>query len=266
MTNKARWYAALIGATAGVLGASTALGDPIRGRCTDDQLTTPEQGKARNDWALKCEYITQEDYDYFQRKGSYIVFDTVNAPISADDACIPGLVTLAPCPIGCYHPQTELLFDGGELPIASAAHSAMRVTSMASESSPGRLALEQQEIEFFTVGATKKPLHWIRLADGRSLGVTNDHPMVLDTGIVVPARRVAARDLLLTTDGPSRVVSVEILPYEGEVWNVQPVSETKIANIHVASGVLTGSIRFQNQWASESFRLWQRARIDVGDL
>jgi hypothetical protein len=66
----------------------------------------------------------------------------------------------------------------------------------------------------------------------------------------------------MTVNGPSLVTLVRLLPYHGQVWNVEPATTRTLGNILFAEGFVTGSVRYQNEWAEDSTRLSLRDRLD----
>lgn len=81
------------------------------------------------------------------------------------------------------------------------------------------------------------------------------------------AKFVRVGDRLMNAKGKSVLVtSVDKIPYEGKVWNVQPLSKNRIENILIAGDFLSGSVRFQNEWAMEAYRLSLRDEIDASIL
>lgn len=103
--------------------------------------------------------------------------------------------------------------------------------------------------------------------NGRRLEVSPNHAIVAADGSVVPANTLREGDGIL--DQYWHVVpllKIQTREYEGTVMNILPQSREKKENILIAEGFLTGSMRFQNQWARQSFRLMLRDNLDVTGL
>jgi hypothetical protein len=240
-------------------------------RCSEDQLTTTEQAVGRNAWANKCGYISENMENLANMEGLYLVFTTgsyggsPNIPVVESANCIDGLQPLGLCMKGCYTPEQELLFDGEPLSIEKAYYlEAPSVTALTADATVGDLEFGEQPIHAFTAGETDESIFVLEGDGGQVLRVTEKHPMVLDDGTVVPARSLSPGDVLYGADGePIELVSVKVVPYEGYVWNVEPRSEVKAENILVAEGYLTGSVRFQNEWADEVYRLLRRNDVKL---
>ena len=277
-----RHFAALV-ALVGSLYSASALAQ-LQTRCSlDDQLGTTN-AIGRNAWSRKCGYISVSSENYLNSEGMYQVYsqacatypsipagsDCVRyAPISESEACVsPTLVKLGTCYAGCYTPEQRLMFKGEFQPIEGAYQSNMSsVTALTTASSLGALSFGEQAIRTYVAGKTSEDIFVLQAADGRRVEVTGNHPMVRADGEMVTAKTLQMGDSLLGADGQQLSLSrIEVFPYAGYVWNVQPQSKERLENILNAEGFLTGSVRFQNEWAEEKFRLLTRDELDVGSL
>lgn len=257
-----------IGVAAALLGlAGTVRADGVanhHGRCGEDQISTEGEGAGRNAWAAKCGYLEASDAAYNTGKKRYVIFAEMNAPRDAAASCLENLHDIGFCPLGCFAEGSQLLFDGRYLPIEQAfSREKGTVTALATGATWSNLTFTEEPIEFYTSGEQASGLLQIDLANGSRLRVTAQHPVVAGAGNVVPAQAVHPGDELLTLDGPVRVASAESVPYKGLVWHISPESERREANIHVAEGVLTGSLRFQNEWAADAYRLHLRNTVSA---
>lgn len=241
-------------------------------RCADDQLYSTAQAQGRNAWAKKCGYLTQQQHDMANTMDMYLVFTTgkyggnPNVPVESTKPCIGGLTPLGLCVKGCYTPDQSLEFSGQSMGIEAAYHDAKvdTVTALTEEATLSNLEYAEQSIQAFVAGETEEAIFVLRGANGATLQVTSEHPMVLSDGSMVVAADLVVGDELLDRDGePVELVSIGIRRYSGTVWNVQPESKHKQENILVAQGFLTGSVRFQNEWADELWRLMRRQNIEL---
>ncbi len=241
-------------------------------RCAEDQLTIT-QAKGRNAWARKCAYIDADEQAFYDMKALYVVFTkgswTGNPapviPVDGTKPCINGLLPLGNCKAGCYTPTQELLFGGEPMSIERGYLSDQpTITALTAESTPEAMEFGEQAIDSFVAGETSEDI-FILHGDGKQrLEVTAHHPMVLMDGALIAADSLLPGDVLLGADGePIVLVEVEKVPFKGAVWNVQPESVDKRENILVAQGFLTGSVRFQNEWASDVYRLTRRDKIQL---
>ena len=116
------------------------------------------------------------------------------------------------------------------------------------------------ELEFIS-GDHNEEIYTIRVENGRRLEVTATHPMVRENGTVDRADNINPNDVLLTTEGPSKVIAIDKSLYTGKVWNIQSNDTNVSSNILVAEGFLTGSARFQNEWSDVETRLSVRKNL-----
>lgn len=267
-----------------VIGRSSIASAQLTARCSEDPLgVTDAQG--RNNWAYNCGYITQTARDFYNSDADYIVF-TVGCghagcspfiPVTATAACtIPGLpgappnqlTTLGFCKAGCYTPEQKVLFNGAYSGVQHAYEShKTTVTGLIAGSTLRDMSFAEQPIQTYVAGDTTEDIFVLKDKRGDTVKVTSEHPMVLADGTVVKAKTLKKGDRLAKADGTtSRLTEVKTFSFTGTVWNVEPASHDKTENILVGQGFLTGSVRFQNEWADEVFRLSRRDDLDVSKL
>lgn len=263
--------------------SSTALAQ-LSTRCfQDDQLVTIELARGRNAWARKCGLITATREAYLNTENEYQVFtngcfaypavpagSTCSFFVPAEEAaaCISGLSKLGTCVAGCTTPSQKVAFGGRMLPVPEAYASGLTtVTALSPNSEPGFLRYGEQTIRSYVAGDTQEDIFTLETQEGRRLEVTAEHPMVLEDGTMVKARTLKAGDTLLGADGVKLHLNrVTVFNFKGQVWNVRPESKVKLENVMNAEGFLTGSVRFQNEWAQDDYRLSLRDDVDVGGL
>jgi hypothetical protein len=256
--------------------SSIASAQVLTGRCTEDQLTNATDAAGRNQWAANCGYITPAAVTFYDSDSDYVVFTTgcghagcnPYVPIAATDACVFGLVVLGSCKTGCYTPEQKVLFNGAYSGVQNAFEShKLSVTALTAGSTLRDMSFADQPIQTYVAGATTEDIFVLRDNRGDTLKVTAQHPMVLADGTVVKAHTLKKGDRLAKADGTTaRLAEVKTFSFTGTVWNVEPASRDKTENILVGQGFLTGSVRFQNEWADEAFRLSRRDDLDVGKL
>ncbi|WP_368273655.1 Hint domain-containing protein [Enterocloster bolteae] len=83
----------------------------------------------------------------------------------------------------------------------------------------------------------------LKLENEKQLSITKDHPIITNEG-VVRAITIKAGDLLLTVEGYVKVVSVENIKYESNVYNL---SLSDRDNTFWAEGIAVGDIEIQNR-------------------
>ncbi|PTL75324.1 hypothetical protein DAT35_55750 [Vitiosangium sp. GDMCC 1.1324] len=256
----------------------------LSARCSlDDQLTTVDAAHGRNAWSRKCGYISASREAYLNSENEYQVYSnacsnypnvvagstcTQYVPSEESAACLTGLVKLGSCVTGCFTPSQRVDFNGRQVPVPEAYASGVKtVTALSQDAQVGALAFGQQAIRTYVVGDTKEDIFLLKTTDGRSIEVTAEHPMLKSDGVMVKARTLSAGDELLGADGKKLTLStVSVFNFKGQVWNVRPESHDKTENVMSAEGFLTGSVRFQNEWAADDYRLSLRDELDVSGL
>lgn len=254
------------------------------GRCefmVNKGVISPDDARSSNEWGVKCKKITRDYADLLNKENKYAIYlyngctlistppkacDPCDLKFGADAACKISIA--GTCTAGCYTPDQQLQFDSQYMSIEEAYQSEVRtVTALSAASHELVMSFAEQPIKAFVSGQTDEPIFTLATTDGQRLEVTGEHPMVAADGRIVPARSLQSGDALLGSDGDIHELrSVASRPYRGVVWNLTPVSQKKIDNVIVAQGLLTGSGRFQNEWANEAFRLGQRDELDVSGL
>lgn len=253
-------------------------------RCfQDDQLTTVELARGRNAWARKCGLITVAREAYLNSENEYQVFTngchsypavpegstcTFFVPSVESAACVGNLNKLGTCVAGCVTPTQKVAFGGRMVPVPEAYASGLTtVSALSADSEAGLLRFGEQSIRSFVAGDTQEDIFTLETQEGRRLEVTAEHPMVLGDGTMVKARTLKVGDTLLGADGVKLHLNrVTVFRFKGQVWNVRPESHVKLENVMNAEGFLTGSVRFQNEWAQDDYRLSLRDDVDVGGL
>jgi hypothetical protein len=256
--------------------SSIASAQVLTGRCTDDQLTNATDAAGRNAWAATCGYITPAAQTFYNSDADYVVFTTgcghagcnPFVPITATAPCVFGLTVLGSCKTGCYTPEQKVLFNGAYSGVQHAFEShKLSVTALTAGSTLRDMGFAEQPIQTYVAGATTEDIFVLKDKRGDTVQVTSQHPMVLADGTVVKANTLKKGDRLAKADGTSsRLTEVKTFSFTGTVWNVEPTSHDKAENILVGQGFLTGSVRFQNEWADEAFRLSRRDDLDVSKL
>ena len=233
-------------------------------RCNTDVIADEARMKGRNAWARKCGYVSRELENAANIASHYWSFASVQAPFNEAAPCHSGLATAGMCPKGCFTGSQKIKFNGLYIPIAEAISIAPTTyTSLAQ----GSLLEQEVNLTDFVLGDTKEQILVIATEKGRRIEVTAGHPMVLYDGELTPARSLAVGHSLLDEDlSEDKIKSIEPYSYEGKVYNIMSQSKIKEENLVISEGLITGSIRFQNEWADEQFRLLTRKTINIDQL
>jgi hypothetical protein len=191
-------------------------------------------------------WLTPDGYAYLQSIG----FCAIPAPIGLP----PGILDF--CPRGCFGAQTQILssFRGGRAQYVAAASVApgSSLMSMSDSASVGDVLLSSRSVKRITMGPEDADLFVFALSNGRTLRVTQHHPMVLDDGTLIQASRVGPGMSFVGLDGQS--VAVTAITREtptADVFNFDTGSDTELGHIIVAEGVLVGDLKIQLQLEDE---------------
>jgi len=161
------------------------------------------------------------------------------------------------CPKGCFAADTQIASSvtaEGRASYVQAASLAPRSTllSMTDDASLSNLLLAPQSIKRIVLGAEDAELFVFALANGRTLRVTQHHPMVLDNGKIVEASQINPRMSFVGLDGQSvAVTSITREKPTADVFNFETGGDTQLSHIIVAEGVLVGDLKIQNELADE---------------
>lgn len=104
------------------------------------------------------------------------------------------------------------------------------------------------------VGTEAVPMVRIRDAAGHTLLMTERHPISTPDRGMVQARALATGDVVLTTDGPSKLVEVSREAYAGKVYNLKVGDKTEAAalgpdqTVLYANGFVVGDGQIQSKY------------------
>lgn len=121
-------------------------------------------------------------------------------------------------------------------------------------------------IEDTAKGVERSPMVRIRDAAGRTLLMTEMHPIATPDRGMVQARALHTGDLVMTTEGPSVLVEVSREPYSGKVYNLKVGSETEMAALSSdqtvlhANGFVVGDGQIQHKYEELAMKQGSRTR------
>lgn len=265
---------------------SVGLADPWTGDCAYLRSIGPSNTRPNNNYGAACGLFSQSTADQLTAQHFIVAYcnnaipgcpsynTTVDTPSSSPaggSSNRPACSTLAVktiCTEECYTPGQSLMFGGTYQSIDGAYRSsAATVSALAPGSTADSLNLSEQPIQEFVQSRHDGDVYQLTLDRGQTIEVTGNHPMVNSEGMMVPAQALAVGDALMTTEGDlTSIVSISKRTFSGTVWNLRPTSTKKEENVLVVNGVLTGSIRFQNQWKVDVGRLLRTDAFDVSSL
>jgi len=217
---------------------------PIEQRCASP--IDPTQCDRLNSTAFGGGLLTLDGYNYLQSIGFCSIL-----------SFFPPTVILDFCPRGCFAADTQLLSSigsDGEADYVKAASVVPNspLMSMADEASLGEVLLAPQSVKRIVVGPEDPQLFVFTLANGHTLRVTQHHPMVLDDGTIIEARKVTKKMSFVGLDGQSvAVTKITRAKPAADVFSFETAGTTQLSHIIVAEGVLVGDLKIQNELESE---------------
>ncbi|AGC47367.1 hypothetical protein MYSTI_06094 [Myxococcus stipitatus DSM 14675] len=144
--------------------------------------------------------------------------------------------------------------DGTLAPIET-----LRVGDKVRANAKGRVLTVQD----FIFGREPKPLVRLRDDQGHDVRLTEQHPVLLSSGLVIAADKVQVKDTVLTQKGTATITSTERVPYDGKVYNLKLGTPEELASLSpnertlFADGVLVGDDTMQRELSSP-----RRAAVD----
>lgn len=200
-----------------------------------------------NNTALSNNLITQGGFDFLQSVSFCAIVQDLGQGFRIFDFC----------PKGCFAADTQIAssvaVDGmaGYVPVKSVSPNST-VLSMTDDASLGNVLLTSQSVKRIVLGAEDADLFVFALANGRTLRVTQHHPMVLDSGEIIEARKVGPKMSFVGLDGqPVKVTAITREKPTADVFNFETAGDTQLSHVIVAEGVLVGDLKIQNELADE---------------
>lgn len=162
-----------------------------------------------------------------------------------------GYFIVAVCLSSCYTPDQLLLLPNGEQEIGVLdTKNAPEVITLTSGATRDALSYQATPVQFYIHSLTEgqHEIVDIKTLGGKSLSVTENHPLLNGDGVMVMARDLQVGDVLINVDGGEEAItSLSKRSYFGKVYNVFPDSKDLNENIVVAQGLLNGSGSYQNE-------------------
>lgn len=269
-----------------LVAPSLATADPWSGDCAYLRSIGPSNTRPNNSYGAECGLFTQATADDLTNSHFIVAYCRKDMPgcpsfnttintwsysptggsVNRPPCDTLGIKTI--CTEECYTPGQSLMFGGSYQSVDSAySSSTATVTALASGSTAEFVSLSEQPIQEYVQSRHDGDVFTLTMDRGQQIEVTANHPMVGGEGKMVPAQSLAIGDVLLTSEGDlTAIVGISKRNFSGTVWNLRPASIKKEENVLVVNGVLTGSIRFQNQWKADAGRFLRTDAFDVSGL
>jgi hypothetical protein len=147
---------------------------------------------------------------------------------------------------GCLAPGTEITMANGRK---------RRIETVKADEYL-RGTKSQHKVTGYTRGPEKRGLYEVVTANNRRLRLTEMHPVPLTDGQVKLAKELHPDDVVTTEKGPSKIVQVTQVHYDGIVWNLNlggPAPSKTAIDIEdhtfYANGILVGDGRAQTHFS-----------------
>lgn len=223
-------------------------------RCTEQNLE-PKEAEIRNQWARICFPQHRDFFEFFSQRKPIryaLVFspqrNSWQGPVDKNAACDDWQLKTF-CVSSCYTPDQRILFESGELAIGEAVkHNQLTLMVLQEGSSLEHPLLKPIPVPTYSRSGKEsyEIIRVIKTKAGGQLKVTENHPILLSSGVMIEARDLQIGDLLVKQNGKKDpVISIENIDYHGLVFNVSPNSTSPVENIIVAEGFLIGSGAYQ---------------------
>jgi hypothetical protein len=168
----------------------------------------------------------------------------------------------ARCECGCFPAETRILTAEGYMPIADLLAAVSQEDHRLIIPTPeGLNPSPMLDASFFTVGDESQPLIRIVAENGRSITLTEIHPVPIWTGTeqaMVQAVSLYTGDTIYNADGSHvRIAKIERLSNKApiKVYNVNTKAEGGDNHTLIAEGLMIGDLAWQNQLALRSSRI-----------
>ncbi len=134
--------------------------------------------------------------------------------------------------------------DGAQKPIET-----LRVGDKVRANAAGRVLTVQD----FIFGREPKPLVRLRDDQGHDVRLTEKHPVLLSSGLVIAAEKVQVKDTVRTQTGTATITATERVPYDGKVYNLKLGTPAELESLSpnertmFADGLLVGDDTMQRE-------------------
>jgi hypothetical protein len=200
-------------------------------------------------WAAPKVAPSSEDLTSAESTKAYCARPENVPPVNLNNGPV-GFRSKFTCTSSCYAPEVRVYFSSGYLPMKTAFETRPKQITVVSESSTlDNLSYRNEDISRWTVSIRSEPhvLRVLTMSSGKTMRITDNHPLVLSDGFVREAKDIKTGDSLVRSDGtPEQIIKVVNQDYFGKVYNVQPKGESAKGNIVIAEGYLSASNYYQN--------------------
>lgn len=230
------------------------LTDPGHNRCGDNVLPASQCPTAQQTaWNNGQGCINQTEYNY--------ALNNAIAPLCAqwNPTQFVGW-----CRCGCFEKSTQILTRvKAENRLAQVGVDVLNqdifdAYTMTDDSTLYAPIWEARTITATTVGTEEKPLVWVHLENGSSIGLTEEHAVLTAEGIMLTAKELqAGQHQMVTAEGePVLIKEIQRVATKDPVYNLlTDAGLNHKGHMVVANGVVVGDIMWQNTLAKDLQRV-----------
>lgn len=225
-------------------------GNPIpnQNRCGDNQISVADCPQYQNlAYSNGAGCINLVEYQYSQ--GHSI------APLCSP---LDPHTYIGFCYCGCLERSTGIFI----LDPATGKSSSQRIDSitvgslvqaLTEDATLSALQFQPRGIEATTAGGEKSPMVVLRMADGATLAATEQHAILVSSGMMVAAKDLSVGQTLVHQDGsPSQIAEIERVPTDDDVYNVlTDAGLSHQGHMVAANGLIVGDLMWQNTLARD---------------
>lgn len=220
---------------------------PNQNRCGDNQIPVSDCPAYQNLAFFTNHCINGTEYSYAQ---SHSI-----APLCSQ---LNPTVYIGFCYCGCLERSTGILtVDPGSGKASSQRIDSIvvgaQVHALTGGATLSALQFAPRGVAATTAGGEKTPLVVLHLADGATLSATEQHAILLSTGMMVAAKDLQVGQRMVRQDGsPSEIRQITREPTSDDVYNVlTDAGLVHKEHVIVAGGLLVGDLMWQNTLAKD---------------
>ena len=226
-----------------IAAAQVRLKTVLGKRCEDAQEMTPAQ----------CVQTREDSFS----SGCINRWEKELATANAWSTFCAGKSLILVCPCSCFDASTKIMAHGASLPEWVEAAEISVDDQLVTLSPSGTIStMDQPEswetmgLRWTTSGPEENDMYVFKLRTGRDLSVTQNHAILLYTGVMKAAKNIQISDRLINAKGvPIEIVEISRRPAEdGHVYNFLIDSNDRENHLVVAEGVVVGDSIWQDHF------------------
>lgn len=244
------FFTILLSLTGNAASRITAPVDPAK-RCMNEPMPVDYCENMRVK-AVQLGCISEEEAADLRKYGSYPTCNILK-PKTGEP---PSQMLDGWCACGCFAPWTRIavtnIFDTSlenifEVKASQiSVNKSLNLVNLTEDATLSNMDKTQSKIRITTQGEENKGLIKILTKNGKSLYLTEKHPVLTSKGMMVLASQLRPTDQLVTENGDAiQIISLSSVPYKGLVYNFVTESESKNEHVIFANGFAVGDLFWQ---------------------